>query len=418
MGGFGYLLRMAGSVFSPDERRVVHFTGFAHGATHYVELVYPTLAVVLAAETGTPLAQVLSWSFLGYLLFGLGALPAGLAADRFGPRRVILAGLLAAGVSTIAASAAEPGWPMAMCLAGMGIGASAYHPAGTGFLTRAVRARGRALGINGIYGNVGIALAPLVTAALATQVGWRATFALTGGVIVATALVFMRVSIPDPPPAALASANDEAALSPSGRRLAIFAVLCLTAMLGGFAYRGNTVAMPAYFAERIEVLDFGVAASLAMMVGIAGQYLGGRVADRRDLRWSYFAFHALSLPMLLLVTASYGLPLLGVTALYVFFALGMQPIENSLYAQLTPERWRSTAFGLKFVLTFGVGSSAVAMVSWTAESRGWAGVYQVLAGVVALLVAGIAVLIVLTRRAHATEPDLAPEARPSETPAV
>ena len=76
--------RANGAKFDRDERHIVHFTGFAHGATHYVELVYPTLAVGLARETGLPLAQVLSWSFAGYLLFGLGALPAGYAADHWG----------------------------------------------------------------------------------------------------------------------------------------------------------------------------------------------------------------------------------------------------------------------------------------------------------------------------------------------
>ena len=121
--------------FSPNERRIVHLTGFGHAATHYVELVYPTLAVGLAAETGLPLTDVLAWSFAGYLLFGLGALPAGLAADRLGARRVILFGLLGSGLSAIAASQVATGWPLALCLAGHGAAASCYHPAGTGLLS-------------------------------------------------------------------------------------------------------------------------------------------------------------------------------------------------------------------------------------------------------------------------------------------
>jgi hypothetical protein len=37
--------------FDANEKRIVHFTGFAHAATHYVELLYPTLAVGLVAQT-------------------------------------------------------------------------------------------------------------------------------------------------------------------------------------------------------------------------------------------------------------------------------------------------------------------------------------------------------------------------------
>ena len=80
-----------------------------------------------------------------------------------------------------------------------------------------------------------------------------------------------------------------------------------------------------------------------------------------------------------------------------FFALGMQPIENSLFAVLTPERWRSTAYGLKFVLTFGVGSSAVWMVRAVAERSGWHAVYGVLAWVVLALVCFVGLLFVATR---------------------
>lgn len=408
--------------FAPDERRIVHFTGFGHAATHFVELVYPTLAVSLAIETGLPLTEVLSWSFAGYLLFGLGALPAGLAADRFGARRVILFGLMGAGLSAIAASQVAHGWPLAVCLAGLGAAASCYHPAGTGLLSRAVAARGRALGINGIYGNLGIALAPLATASMAAAFGWRGTFALTGGVLVAATVVFSRLRIVEPP---RAPRGDRSAASRLGadevdgdgelasrggftepqtaaamfRSAAPFIVVCATATLGGFAYRANTVAQPALFFEEISFIGYGLAASLAMGVGVGGQYLGGLVADNRDLRAGYLVFHLCSVPMLVLITFATGAPLLLVSSLYVFFALGMQPIENSLFAALTPERWRSTAYGLKFVLTFGIGSTAVWMVHDVAADDGWPAVYWVLVGVVSMLIMLIGLLFRLTRRA-------------------
>ena len=145
--------------FDSNEKRIVHFTGFAHAATHYVELIYPTLVVGLVAQTPgvDSIEEALSWSFGGYLLFGLGALPAGVAADRLGGRKVILIGLVVAGMSACLAAASSPGWPLALALCGIGLGASLYHPAGTGLLSRAVAARGRALarGGNGVMGEAG-----------------------------------------------------------------------------------------------------------------------------------------------------------------------------------------------------------------------------------------------------------------------
>ncbi len=384
--------------FDANERRIVHFTGFAHAATHYVELIYPTLAVGLVAQSPGvgSLEEALSWSFGGYLLFGIGALPAGVAADRLGGRRVILTGLVIAGLSTILAGTSEPGLPLALALCGIGIGASLYHPAGTGLLSRAVAARGRALGINGIYGNMGIALAPLVTAFLVESIGWRETFYVTGAGILVGTLAFSRFRINEPgrAPEPAQSPNDVT----TRRAIWVFVLLCAAATLGGFAYRGNTVAQPALFAQDISFMGYGLAASLAMLVGTVGQYIGGRLADRFDLRVGYLAFHLASLPALVVIASTTEWPLLIASAIYAFFALGMQPIENSLFAALTPERWRSTAYGLKFVLTFGVGSTAVWMVRAVAENSGWHAVYIALCVVSCALIACIAGIFVLTRK--------------------
>ena len=387
------------ATFSANERRIVHFTGFGHAATHYVELVYPTLAVGLAAETGLPLTEVLAWSFAGYLLFGLGALPAGIVADHFGARPVILFGLLGSGFSAALASVVPTGWPIALCLAGIGASASCYHPAGTGLLSRAVAARGRALGINGIYGNAGIALAPLVTALLSEQLGWRATFALTGGVLLLATAVFTRMAFLEPERAAapLDAPEQDSPATRSSLGLGPFLAICFTATLGGFMYRANTVAQPALFASEIDFMGYGAAASGAMLVGLVGQYLGGLAADRWELRGSYLLFHAASVPLLVAIASTTGISLLFTSALYVFFALGMQPIENSLFAALTPERWRSTAYGIKFTLTFGIGSTAVWLVYEVARNDGWPAVYWALVGVAIALIAGIGGLYGLTR---------------------
>ena len=61
-------------------------------------------------------------------------------------------------------------------------------------------------------------------------------------------------------------------------------------MLVGFIYRGSTLSAPALFSERIDVMHFGLAASIAMSAGILGQLLGGRLADRFPLAWTYFAY--------------------------------------------------------------------------------------------------------------------------------
>jgi MFS family permease len=378
-----------------NERNVLLLTGAGHFSTHFFELMFPTLAVVLARDSGIPLEQVLGWSFLGYLLFGLGALPAGLIADRVGARVMLIVAMGGMGISALAAAEVEPGRPIVVCLALMGLFGSIYHPAGMGLISHAMRARGRALGINGMFGNLAIALTPIVTATLCERIGWQSTYRAAGfamlGLTAFCALLPIRerpltphAILPVPP-----GAN-----RPSDRTL--FLLLCIAAMFGGLSYRGNTVVQPAYFAEHVSLLSFGAATSLVYLFGIGGQLVGGALADRYDLRWLYLGFHALSLPALLAMVSFAELPLVSAGAVFVFFSLGMQPIENSLFARFTPPRWRATGYGIKFVLTFGVGAFAVRLIESAKTAGDLSLVLLYLAGVVALLLVVIGLFVALT----------------------
>jgi MFS family permease len=396
---------MAESAESRNTRNVLVLTGIGHFSTHFFELMFPTLAVTLAMQTQLPLDEVLGWSFLGYLLFGLGSLPAGLLADRIGSRPLLLAALFGLGVASLAASEASNGRVLSLCLALMGLCASIYHPVGMSLIARTIDARGRALGVNGVFGSAAIALTPIVTATLCNHLGWQSTFRAVGYVMCAVAVASAFLPI-DERRGGGDRATDATRLAPpandpwtAGSARAGLALLLVAATLAGISYRGNTLVQPAYFAMHVHEIGFGAATSLVYVLGIAGQYIGGRLADRHDLRRLYLAFHALSLPALLLMTVCAGLPLIGTAALFTFFSLGMQPIENSLFAQLTPARWRATAYGIKFALVFSVGSLAVWLVSWADAAGGLRLVLLYLAGVVLCIVAAAAALLRMgTRR--------------------
>ena len=378
-----------------NTRNVLVLSGIGHFSTHFFELMFPTLAVTLAAQARVPLEEVLGWSFLGYLLFGLGALPAGLLADRVGARRLLLIALFGLGVAALAASEAPNGRVLSLCLALMGACASIYHPVGMSLISRTIDARGRALGVNGMFGSAAIALTPILTAWLCTWLGWQATYRVVGYAMCAIAVAAAFLPIDERHIASHAGGTAEAGAVGVLQResLVPLAVLLVAAALAGISYRGNTLLQPAYFAAHVHEIGFGAATSLVYLLGIGGQYVGGRLADRRDLRRLYLAFHALSLPALLLMTALAGIPLLGSAAVFVFFSLGMQPIENSLLAHLTPPRWRATAYGAKFVLTFGVGSLAVWLVRWAVTAGGLTFALTCLAAVVLLVVAAAALLV-------------------------
>jgi MFS family permease len=409
------------------ERNILVVTAIAHYLTHLYMLVFPSLALALRPAFDLPLDAVLAISFWMYLFYGLGALPAGILSDLLHPRLMLIVCMFGMGGCAIAASRADSPEVLRWALAGLGLFASIYHPAGMALISRGIRRRGWALGINGVFGNLGIVSAPFLTGLLAASLGWRSTYLILGipGLLAGGVALFLRVD---------GYAEQEAARSTGQgrqRQATAFAVLCLAMMLGGIAYRGQTLILPAYFEERIGFLVNAIEGmswwpavgtrtvaatlltSLAYLAGVFGQMAGGALADRYDLRKMYLLFHAASLPLLLLLGQLAGLPLLVSALAYAFFAFGMQPIENSLVAVLTPPRLRSTGYGLKFILTFGVGSFAVHLVGRWQQTGGLASVFPWLALCVLLLLVFAAILWWITRDEDLTGTATKAVARPA-----
>jgi len=398
--------------YTSEEKRILAVTSAAHFLTHLYELAFPAIALTLRDDLGWTLADVLRLSFLMYLLFGLGALPAGLLTDRWRARWVLAASACSAGIgcALVALSRTQAQFTAALALVGLSI--SAYHPAGMSLLSRCVRRRGGALGLNGVFGNLGSATAPFIGGLLAYAFGWRAAYAGLGGLGIAAAALTLLLPIDE---TSVEAAAARPAVSRDGSNLESFGILCVAMMLAGLSYRGVSLLLPATFEGRttflaaaLEHLRFlqeakvrnlaaTAIASGVYMVGVIGQIVGGHLADRHDLRKLYLLFHACSLPFVLAMGALNEWALAASAALYIFFGLGMQPIENSLVARYTPERWRSTSYGVKFVLNFGVGSLAVYGVTALQGDAGFQRVYLALAGVVLLVCATSAFLLQRSR---------------------
>jgi MFS family permease len=195
-----------------------------------------------------------------------------------------------------------------------------------------------------------------------------------------------------------------------------FLILCVALVLGGIAYRGNMLLLPAYMEHRTTFLAHfidrlplpqghstatfaaTVLSSVVLFAGLFGQIWGGRLADRLELRRAYFAFQALSLPFILAMAFTGEAWLVLCAAGYELFSLGVQPIENSLIAAMTPDRWRSTSYAVKFLLNFGVGAMAVHLIGPIKAAYSLEGVYVFLAGAVLLLVLTVVALMIASRR--------------------
>ncbi|MCG6892807.1 MAG: MFS transporter [Desulfobacteraceae bacterium] len=387
------------------EKRILLSTCYGHFMSHFNMLVFPAVVIPLTGALGMDMGAVLRLSFWMYLLFGVTALPWGLAADRWGARPLMR--LFYIGTSAGAFAAAfwiDHPVGLSLSLAVIGLFAGIYHPAGLGIVAKEIRRVSLGMGYNGMFGNLGLATAPLITGLVNWVWGPQAAY-LALGLMNLTGLGLMGF-FPESPSGEGGSGG--ASKNASGV-LRAFLILLVAMMLGGIAYRGATVITPAYFELKngevfqglssllggrlSENLVATASVSFIYLVGMIGQFTGGKVADRFELKRGYLVFHLVTIPAAFLMAVVANVPLLLIATVYFFFLLGMQPIENTLVARYTPRRLRHSAFGTKFILTFGVGSLAVMMVGAIENSWGIDWVFPVLGMVSVALVTTIVFLI-------------------------
>ena len=372
-------------------------------------LMFPALVLPLMGMYDMDLSHVLALSFWMYLLFGVTALPWGLVSDRVGAKPLLLLFYTGAGLCGLAAGffIDSPG-AFSLCLAGIGIFSGIYHPAGLGLISRGISKMSMALGYNGMAGNAGLAAAPILAGIINHFYGIQTAFIFLGCLNLTGTVIMLLLPVIEP------ERNEKTESQGSMRLMLSFAVLCICMMLGGVAYRSVTVILPAYLElGNPALLDWisrlpwmpasrNVAAtalsSSVFMVGMFGQFLGGVAAERFEPRRGYLVFHVLALPMALAMAYTTDVSLLLITMGYMLFLLGMQPIENTLVAKLTPDKVRDSAYGTKFILTFGVGAFAVYLVGWVKEVWSFPAVFVAMAIVSLATVLSILLLMRVTRK--------------------
>lgn len=386
------------------DRVVLSVTCYGHFLCHFNMLVFPAILLPLSALLQMSMADTLNLAFFMYLLMGLSAPFWGYLADKIGAMPLLALFYVGAGCSGLmAAFFIDSPVALKLALAAIGLFSGIYHPAGLGWIACCVSKTSTGMAYNGMFGNLGLALGPVLAGLVNYFFGPAAVYVGLSLLNFFGLFLLMRAR------GATRQVAHVGRKESNGTSWSGFAILLVAMMLGGIVYRGATVTLPALFQVRgVGVFDwlsgflhFNLSAnvvatgitSFLYLVGMLGQYFGGRAGERFDLRWSYFIFHLLTIPAALIMGLLVDVPLIVLATYHSFFLLGMQPIENTLVARLTPPEMHSSAYGMKFVLTFGVGAIAVQIVRYVEQVSGIDFVFPALGLISILLVSIIGLLI-------------------------
>lgn len=343
------------------------FGNVAHTYTHLFTLMYATIVLALEAEWGLSYAELFAVSIPATMLLGIGALPAGWLGDKWGNTQMMTVFFFGLGAGAIFTGFMNTPLGIGIGLAVMGLFASIYHPVGIPWLIRRAVNKGRALGINGVFGSAGTGGAAIVSAFLVDYFGWRAAFFVPGTVALLTGFAFLVAirsgHIPRGKPVAQDVTHGESA---DFRRVLV--TLAVTVLCTGLIYQSTAFALPKMFSERLSVytgdgiLGIGGMVTVCYLASALSQVIAGELADRFRLKSVYLAAQFLQIPVIVAAFMLYNPVLVLAAAMMISLNVAGQPAENAILAKYTPDHWRGRVFGAKFILTFGVSTLGVTLI--------------------------------------------------------
>lgn len=353
----------------PSTRHIA-FINTAHTLTHYSLLVLPTAVLAMAApggRFGNAYGPIMVLATGMFVLYGLGSLPQGWIARRVGRKALLFCFFIGTGLSLTATAFASSPVTLAVALGATGLFAAIYHPIGTAMLVDAAGDRpGHAIGVNGVFGNLGVALAPVLTAFIAHQAGWRAAFLLPGIACAAIGLAWLRVPWHD--------ATVQRALRPFPKipshlvRRAVI-VLLLIAIVSGLVFNSFTLLLPKLLAERLSSRPallplVGGAAFIATLFGALTQFTIGRLIDRMTLKRVFLPVSVILVPALIAISYAQGwmvVPIAGLVAAAIF---GQVTVNETMTARYISPELRTRMYSVRFFVGFlGAAASAPVVVA-------------------------------------------------------
>jgi MFS family permease len=355
-----------------------------HALDHLFLLVFATAVAAIAADWGMVWQDLMPYTAGAFVMFGLGSLPAGRLGDLWGRRAMMVVFFLGMAVCGMLIALASGVWSLAAALTLMGIFSSIYHPVGIPMLVQHAKNPGFTIGVNGLAGNLGIAFAAVLTGFLVKYAGWRAAFAVPGGLALLCGLAFL-VVVPreEMPPAKRPKKSVDLPRAVMAR---ILFVMTLAAISSGLIFNFTTNGNGQLLAERLRgVVDdpaiLGALLAIVYTVASLAQLVVGKLIDRYPLKWVYLPVVAMQVPFFALAVGADGWLLYAAVLAFMIFVFGAIPFVDAMIVQYVDDRMRSRVAGIRLAVAFGVSSLAVYALGPTVKAAGFGTLLTIMAGI-------------------------------------
>lgn len=382
------------------------FLNVGHFLDHLFMLIFATVAALrLTEEWGMSYAALIPYATPGFVAFGICALPAGWLADKWSREGMMVIFFIGIGASSIATALANTPIQIALGLLAIGAFAAIYHPVGLAMVVHGREKTGVPLAVNGVFGNLGVAAAALITGYFIDTGGWRNAFVLPGLISVGLGLVYAAVVRTGRVHRATACAvhTEE---GPTRRGAAsverpvfirLFSIIMLTTAIGGIIFQGTTFALPKIFDERLTDLAgsataIGGYAFLVFAIAAIAQLYVGYLLDRHSARTIFAVVAGLQAVLFAIMYQLTGLAALLVSTAFMLAVFGQIPINDVLVGRITKSEWRARMYGIRFILNSTVMASTLPAIAGIHANWGFGMLFVAMAIAASATVAAVLML--------------------------
>lgn len=391
----------------------LHFLllNIGHFLDHLVMLVFATVAaLVLVTDWNMSYGELIAYATPGFIAFGLFSLPAGWLADRWSREGMMSVYFFGVGLASIVCAFASTPIEMAAGLFIVGMFAAIYHPVGLTLVVEGARRTGMALAANGVWGNLGVGAAALLTGLFIDHGGWRSAFVWPGIASLALGLAYTWLMWPEISGSTkrtkngramddVASSSHASPFSLPDRQLylRVTAIILFTTAISALIFQSTTFALPKIFEERLTGVAgsaslIGWATFIVAIVASMAQFVVGHYLDSLGPRIMFLSVAGLQAACFALMPGLTDWAALAVALAFMVGAFGQLPINDYMIGRMARPETRASIYGARFVLTFTVLALSLPLIAWIHSNWGFDVLFRLLAGVAVLVFLAAALL--------------------------
>ena len=346
-----------------------------HALDHLFLLIFATAVSAIAKDFGMERWEdMMPYTVGAFLMFGLGSIPAGRLGDLWGRRPMMVVFFWGMGISSIGVAFTETPMQMAYALTVLGIFSAIYHPVGIPLLVQKAARPGLTIGVNGLAGNLGIAMAALVTGFLVAWQGWRVAFIVPGLVSLVCGVLFAWFA-PQEQVASSKKKNTSVQL-PKNLAMRTFVVMVGTATTTSLLFNITTNGNTQLLAQKLDGLvsdasQLGLLLAAIYALASLAQLVVGRLLDKFPVKPLFFGVLFLQIVMFGLASQTTGWAWYVAAIGYMVMVFGSIPFSDTMVVRYIDDSMRSRMSGTRIAISFGISSLAVYLLGPVVKHAGF-----------------------------------------------